>query len=246
MSRWWTMMPLLMLERPARSICRRSAISGTILLHGARARQRSRWTRHPIAARLSELGPSLTIGLEIARPGVHCAGTGRGRAGEVRRDGRGDDRATKVRQRTPFYRLEQLEEQLGIPLPAATQWEIVEERAEVIKPARDELIRQAAQGEVLHNDDTGMKVLKMEREPGDKRTGMFTSGIVSTTQGRKIALYFTGRQHAGENIAEVLKQRSVELGPAIQMCDALSWNAPKLPGGVECWSRIVWLMEGDR
>jgi transposase len=134
---------------------------------------------------------------------------------------------------TPFYRLEQLEKQLGIPLPAATQWEIVEEVAEVIKPARDELIRQAAQGEVLHNDDTGMKVLKMEREPGDKRTGIFTSGIVSTTQGWKIALYFTGRQHAGENIADALKQRSVELGPAIQMCDALSWNAPKLPSGVE-------------
>src|SRR6476646_4070182 len=104
----------------------------------------------------------------------------------------------------PFYRLERLEEQLGIPLPAATQWEIVEEAAEVIKPARDELIRQAAQGEVLHNDDTGMKVLKLEREPGEKRTGVFTSGIVSTAAGRKIALYFTGRQHAGESPAERL------------------------------------------
>src|SRR3954471_9147657 len=133
----------------------------------------------------------------------------------------------------PFYRLERLEEQLGIPLAAATQWEIVEEAAEVIKPARDELIRQAAQGEVLHNDDTGMKVLKLEREPGDKRTGVFTSGIVSTTAGRQIALYFTGRQHAGENIADVLKQRAAESGTAIQMCDALSWNAPKLPDGVE-------------
>ncbi|HTP35127.1 MAG TPA: IS66 family transposase [Candidatus Acidoferrales bacterium] len=133
----------------------------------------------------------------------------------------------------PFYRLERLEEQLGIPLPAATQWEIVEEEAEVIKPARDELIRHAANGEVLHNDDTGMRVLKLEREPGDHRTGVFTSGIVSTAAGRQIALYFTGRQHAGENIADVLKQRARESGPAIQMCDALSWNAPKLPAGVE-------------
>jgi len=133
----------------------------------------------------------------------------------------------------PFYRLERLEDQLGIPLPAATQWEIVEEAAEVIKPARDELIRQAAQGEVLHNDDTGMKVLKLEREPGDKRTGVFTSGIVSTAERRKIALYFTGRQHAGENLADVLKQRAKELSRPIQMCDALSWNAPKLPGGIE-------------
>ena len=61
---------------------------------------------------------------------------------------------------------------------------------------------------MLHNDDTGMRVLKLEREPGDKRTGVFTSGIVSTAQGRKIALYFTGRQHAGENLADVLKQRA--------------------------------------
>jgi len=37
---------------------------------------------------------------------------------------------------------------------------------------------------------------------------VFTSGIVSTAQGWKIALYFTGRQHAGENIADVLKQRA--------------------------------------
>ena len=38
----------------------------------------------------------------------------------------------------PFYRLEKLESQLGIPLPAATQWEMVEEVAEVIKPAHEE------------------------------------------------------------------------------------------------------------
>jgi len=118
----------------------------------------------------------------------------------------------------PFYRLERLEDQLGIPLAAATQWEIVEEEAEVIKPARDELIRQAANGEVLHNDDTGMRVLKLVREPGDQRTGVFTSGIVSTAAGRQIALYFTGRQHAGENIADVLKQRARESGPTIQIC----------------------------
>ena len=42
----------------------------------------------------------------------------------------------------PFYRLEKLEYLLGIPLPASTQWEIVEEAAEVIKAVRDELIAQ--------------------------------------------------------------------------------------------------------
>ena len=134
---------------------------------------------------------------------------------------------------TPFYRLEQLEGQLGIPLAAATQWEVVEEAAELIKPARDELIRQAAQGEVVHNDDTSMRVLRLAREQSDERTGVFTSGIVSTGQGWKIALYFTGPQHAGENIADVLKQRAKHASPPILMCDALSRNVPKLSAGVE-------------
>jgi transposase len=134
---------------------------------------------------------------------------------------------------TPFYRLEQLEGQLGIPLPAATQWEMVEEAAELLQPAREELIRQAAQGEVIHNDDTSMRVLRLAREPSDERTGVFTSGIVSIAPGWKIALYFTGRQHAGENIAGVLKQRAAEQPVPIQMCDALSRNVPKLPPGVE-------------
>jgi transposase len=133
----------------------------------------------------------------------------------------------------PFQRLERMEELLGIPLPAATQRELVEETAEVIKPAHDELIRQAAQGEVLHNDDTGMRVLHIEREPSDDRTGAFASGIVATTSGWNIALYFTGRQHAGENLADVIKQRAPGLSAPIQMCDALSRNSPKLSAGVE-------------
>ena len=81
--------------------------------------------------------------------------------------------------------------------------------------------------------DTSMRVLRLEREPSDQRTGVFTSGIVATGAGRKIALYFTGRQHAGENLAEVLKQRAPELGAPIQMCDAASRNVPKLSEGVE-------------
>ena len=136
----------------------------------------------------------------------------------------------------PFHRLERLQGCLGIPLPAATQWEIVKEITGVLKPAYEELIRQAAQGEVVHNDDTTMKILAMMPARGpteecteekSERTGVFTSGIVSTREGRRIALFFTGRKHAGENLAEVLSQRASELGPPIQMCDALSRNPPK-------------------
>ena len=133
----------------------------------------------------------------------------------------------------PFHRLERLEGNLGIPLPAATQWGMVEKTALDIRPAIDEFIRQAALGEVMHNDDTGMRILRLAREPADPRTGIFTSGIVSLGPGWKIALYFSGAKHAGENLAEVLKQRPSGLAPLIQMCDALSWNTAHLPEGVE-------------
>jgi transposase len=140
----------------------------------------------------------------------------------------------------PFYRLSRLQAQLGIPLPAATQWQIVRATTDSVRPAFDELVRQAAQGKVLHNDDTIARILSLmkgapqqlkpassddERDFAD-RTGMFTSGIVSFAAGARIALFFTGRRHAGENLTDVLRQRSGGLDPPIQMCDALSRNIP--------------------
>ena len=142
----------------------------------------------------------------------------------------------------PFNRIENLEKRLGVPLPAATQWEIVEEAAVLIQPLRDELMRQAAQGELFHNDDTSVRILNLKRPEGDERTGVFTSAVVSVVReagGREgaterlMALYFSGREHAGENLGKVLKQRAAEMGPAIQMSDALSRNVPKLDAGVE-------------
>jgi hypothetical protein len=82
----------------------------------------------------------------------------------------------------------------------------------------------------MHNDDTSMRILRLTREPGDKRTGTFTSGIISMVGAWTIALFFTGGKHAGENIAEVLTKRAPGLPAPIQMCDALSRNTPK---GVE-------------
>ena len=130
----------------------------------------------------------------------------------------------------PFYRIEKLQESLGIPLPASTQWDIVENAANGgPHPAYRELIRQAAQGNVIHNDDTPMKILELVKEVNEKssRTGMFTTGIMSIVEDKKIALFFTGHKHAGENMTDLLKQRQAELDPPIQMCDALSRNASK-------------------
>jgi transposase len=136
----------------------------------------------------------------------------------------------------PFNRLEKLQGGLGIPLPAATQWEIVRDSAGVIALAFAEMIRQAAQGRLFHNDDTTMKILSelglsapsTGSDPTDssQRTGVFTSGIISVLENIRIALFFTGHRHAGENLVALLKQRACELDPPLQMCDALSRNMP--------------------
>lgn len=129
----------------------------------------------------------------------------------------------------PFYRMQKLESHLGIPLAAATQWQLVSEAAAMLEPVGEELIRQTAQGSLVHNDDTSMRILNFEREPGDSRTGLFTSGIVSVAAaGHRIATYFTGRNHAGENLADVMRRRDTGMAPPIQMCDALSRNVPAL------------------
>ena len=97
--------------------------------------------------------------------------------------------------------------------------------------------------EVLHNDDTSMRVLALRRaiaEEAGERTGIFTSGVVSTAEGRRIALFFTGRQHAGENLADVLKRRAAELPMPIQMSDALSRNVTQTHQVVGCLLPRAW------
>jgi transposase/ribosomal protein S13 len=141
----------------------------------------------------------------------------------------------------PFNRLDGLQGDLEVPLPASTQWDIVQAVSASLAPAFAELIRQSAQGEVLHNDDTTVKILELMGERGrqealagaaedaigsDERRGLYTSGVVALRDGHRVALFFSGRRHAGENLAQVLKLRAAELPPPIQMCDALSRNLP--------------------
>jgi transposase len=135
----------------------------------------------------------------------------------------------------PFNRIEKLQAGMGIPLPAATQWDLVQAGAKTLTPAHEELINQAAQASIVYNDDTTMKVLQLTRkqraealadDADGERTGIFTSGIVATGEGHQIALFFTGVRHAGENLAAVLARRRADLPAPIQMCDGLSRNVP--------------------
>ena len=91
---------------------------------------------------------------------------------------------------------------------------------------------------MLYNDDTTIRILELmgkrakqkalaedsvegvAKEKASQRSGLFTSGIVSTGEGQRIALFFSGRKHAGENLKDVLIQRAADLAPPIQMCDA--------------------------
>jgi hypothetical protein len=147
----------------------------------------------------------------------------------------------------PFHRLQKLQANLGIPVPQSTQWEIVAEVAGRTQPVFEELRRQAADGELLHNDDTSARILELMKEnarrgtredPAEhlkenegknkskERTGMFTTALVSVVQDKEIAIFHTGREHAGESLAELLTQRTSK-EPPLQMCDALSRNLPK-------------------
>ena len=137
----------------------------------------------------------------------------------------------------PFNRVQRLQGNCEIPLAASTQWDIIHAAASLMSPAYEELIRQAAQGEVVYNDDTTIKILELmgqrarkkppsEDEHDTKRTGLFTSGVVATSAGVRIALFFSGRRHAGENLSDVLQHRAAELEAPIQMCDGLARNLP--------------------
>jgi len=132
----------------------------------------------------------------------------------------------------PHFRLEGLQASLYIPLPDATQWDIVSKAVRAPRAAFQELIRQAAQAPLLHSDDTPMKVLSLMKERERAEAGgvkpvakaINTSGIVAVLEQHKVVLFFTGHAHAGKNMERVLAHRAQELAPAMQMCDALAAN----------------------
>ena len=64
----------------------------------------------------------------------------------------------------PFNRLQGLQGNLEIPLPASTQWDVVSTFAPLLNPAFEDLMREAAQGTILYNDDTTVKILTLMGE----------------------------------------------------------------------------------
>jgi len=136
----------------------------------------------------------------------------------------------------PFNRIAQMQQAAGVPVPPQTQWDVVNGAAREVLPVYRALAAEAAQGDLFHNDDTGMPVLELTpafraQEAADRgvksdRTGSHTTAIVSVHPGREIVIYGTGAQHAGENLEDLLSLRAPERSIPMQMCDALDRNIP--------------------
>jgi transposase len=142
----------------------------------------------------------------------------------------------------PLYRLEGYQAMVGVPIADATQWDQIERVADCVYPVFEHLKTLAAQGEVIYQDDTHVRILSLiaeHRQAHDEgtagaRTGMNTKALVAKQGGRMICLYFAGRAHAGEHLAALLTQREGSLGKPLVMSDALASNAADEEALIRC------------
>ena len=130
----------------------------------------------------------------------------------------------------PFKRIESYQDLVGLPLPDATQWELVEQVADSAYPVYEELKTLGAQQHLVYQDDTGARLLSLIKEnradPPPERKGMYTT-VLQFEGAYSICLYFTGRRHAGENLDAILALRDPDLAPIQWMSDGLAANTPK-------------------
>jgi transposase len=132
----------------------------------------------------------------------------------------------------PFHRLAQRQEAFGVPLSPSVPWERAEAVANALLPVYLYLRTLAAQAGVLIGDDTRVQILSCyqeneQRAADGQRHGLHTTGIVAHSSEKaqpSIVLYVSGRQHAGENIGELLELRPAEQNPPLQVGDALAAN----------------------
>ncbi|MEN8176406.1 MAG: IS66 family transposase, partial [Pseudomonadota bacterium] len=130
----------------------------------------------------------------------------------------------------PFKRIESFQRLLGMPLPDATQWDLVEQVADSAYPVYEQLKHLGAQQPLVYQDDTGARILSLIQEnradPPPKRKGMYTTALQFDGE-HAICLYLTGRCHAGENLDAILALRDPDLPPIQWMSDGLAANTPK-------------------
>ncbi len=131
----------------------------------------------------------------------------------------------------PNYRLEVYQEMMGVPLPDSTQIDKIEEVANAGHSAFKYLEKLAANGHLIHGDDTSVRIRSVIKEnkgflDQKARKGTFTTGIISFNGEHKIHLFYSGRKHCGENMLALLEKRDPSLPDVKYMCDALGSNMP--------------------
>ena len=142
----------------------------------------------------------------------------------------------------PLYRLEGYQAMVGVPVADATQWEQIERVADCAYPVFEQLQTLAAQGEVIYQDDTHVRILSLIAEnrriqadgTSTERTGMHTSALVAQHGVQTICLYFAGRAHAGENLEALLTHREAHRGKPLVMSDALASNTADEGALIRC------------
>ena len=120
------------------------------------------------------------------------------------------------------------QEAIESPLPDSTQWKLIDEGYAKLKPIFLAMEKVAAQGSLFSYDDTRLKILSVikhnKENPGNKRTGQFTSVILAETISGTITLFYSSTKHAGENMQALINQRSQSAEKFITMSDALAAN----------------------
>jgi rubredoxin len=142
----------------------------------------------------------------------------------------------------PLYRLEGYQAMVGVPVSDATQWDQIERVADCVYPVFAQLQTLAAQGEVIYQDDTHVRILSLMAAHRQaqaagapaERTGMYTTALVVQQSAQTICLYFAGRAHAGENLEALLTHREADRGKPLVMSDALAANTAEEAALIRC------------
>jgi transposase len=138
----------------------------------------------------------------------------------------------------PSYRLQDYQAMLGVPVPDSTQWDQIELVGDCAYKVFEQMESEAAQGELIFQDDTAVRILSLMQEnrlfleqakvqglsSPKERTGMYTTALAVQVGANTAILYYSSRRHAGENLQELLEKREVGLATPRAMSDALSSN----------------------
>lgn len=132
----------------------------------------------------------------------------------------------------PFYRQEALQDFLGIPMPASTQWDVIKSTVPILKPVYAALLQELANSKGFYVDDTHAKILeqlkanKKATKKKDKKS-CYTTGILGVNEEYDIYLFITNTQTAGRSFDSVWGFRDPDLPMPFFMCDGLAANIPK-------------------